>query len=108
MRYVCLICFDEKKLAALSPAEMRRLARESAGYDATMTPVETATTVRLRNGKATVSDGPFAETKEQLGGFLFIDAGNLDEAIDIASRIPWLRMGSVEIRATQHTRKEPR
>lgn len=113
MKYVCFICIDEKKLAALSPSETRRLAQESIEYDvalarrgryiaaAELKPVETATTVRLRNGKPTMTDGPFAETREQLGGIILIDAGNLDEAIGIASRIPALRLGCVEIRAAK-------
>jgi hypothetical protein len=61
-------------------------------------PVATATSVRVRNGKALVTDGPFAETREQLGGFFLIDAANLDEAIGIAGRIPAARLGTVEIR----------
>jgi len=113
VRYLCLICIDEKKLEALSPAETDRLVKESIDFDAALTkrggylagaalkPVETATTVRLRNGKPTVTDGPFAETKEQLGGIILIDAGNLDEAIEIAAKIPALRLGCVEIRATK-------
>jgi hypothetical protein len=61
-------------------------------------PVSTATSVRVRDGKRLVTDGPFAETREQLGGYFLIDAGNLDEAIDIAARIPGARVGTVEIR----------
>jgi hypothetical protein len=61
-------------------------------------PVATATSVRVRNGKALVTDGPFAETREQLGGFFLIDAANLDEAIGIAGRIPAARLGTIEIR----------
>jgi hypothetical protein len=61
-------------------------------------PVSTATTVQVRNGKRLVTDGPFAETREQLGGFFMVDAKNLDEAIDIAGRIPGARKGTVEIR----------
>jgi len=117
VKYVCLICIDEKKLAALSPAEMRRFVQESIEYDvalakrgrylaaAALKPVETATTVRLRNGKPIVTDGPFAETKEQLGGIILIDAGDLDEAIGIAARIPALRLGCVEIRAAKDMRE---
>ena len=60
--------------------------------------MSTATTVRVREGKRLVTDGPFAETREQLGGFFMIEAKNLDEAIDIAGRIPGARKGSVEIR----------
>lgn len=61
-------------------------------------PVVTATSVRVRGGKRTITDGPFAETREQLGGFFLIDAKDLDEAIAIASRIPGARKGTVEIR----------
>ena len=61
-------------------------------------PVHTATTVRVRNGKMSVTDGPFAETKEQLAGFYFIDARDLDEAIQIAAKIPPARVGSIEVR----------
>jgi hypothetical protein len=61
-------------------------------------PVSTATSVRIRDGKRLITDGPFAETREQLGGFYLIDAKNLDEAIDIAARIPPAKVGTVEIR----------
>jgi hypothetical protein len=61
-------------------------------------PVSTATSVRVRNGKPLVTDGPFAETREQLGGYFLIDARNLDEAIGIATRIPASRVGTVEVR----------
>jgi hypothetical protein len=61
-------------------------------------PVATATSVRVRDGKRLVTDGPFAETHEQLGGYFLVDAGNLDEAIDIAGQIPGARVGTVEIR----------
>jgi hypothetical protein len=61
-------------------------------------PIETATTVRIRNGKLLVTDGPFAETKEQLAGFYLIEAADLNEAIQIASKIPPAREGSVEVR----------
>jgi hypothetical protein len=60
--------------------------------------VQTATTVRVRDGKMSTTDGPFAETKEQLGGFYLIDAKNLDEAIQVASKIPSARIGSIEVR----------
>ena len=61
-------------------------------------PVTTATSVRVREGKRQITDGPFAETREQLGGFFLIDAANLDEAIDIAGRIPGAKRGTVEVR----------
>jgi hypothetical protein len=60
--------------------------------------VDTATTVRVRNGKVTLTDGPFAETKEQLAGFYLIDAQNLDDAIQVAAKIPPARVGSIEVR----------
>ena len=60
--------------------------------------VNTATSVQVRGGKAVITDGPFAETREQLGGYYLVDVANLDEAIDVASRIPGARMGTVEIR----------
>ena len=61
-------------------------------------PVATATSVRVRDGKRQITDGPFAETREQLGGFFLIDAANLDEAIDIAGRIPGAKKGTIEVR----------
>ena len=67
--------------------------------------VQTATTVRVRNGKVAVTDGPFAETKEQLAGFYMIDAKDLDEAIQIASRIPPARVGSIEVRPVRPIRE---
>jgi len=65
---------------------------------APLQPVSTATSVRVRDGKRLVTDGPFAETREHLGGYYLVNAGNLDEAIDIAGRIPGARVGTVEIR----------
>jgi hypothetical protein len=64
-------------------------------------PVNTATTVRVRNGKMSTTDGPFAETKEQLGGYYLIEARDLNEAIQVASRIPSARLGSIEVRPIQ-------
>jgi hypothetical protein len=63
-----------------------------------LTPVASATTVRIRDGKRTVTDGPFAETKEQLGGYYLVEAADLDEAINIAAKIPAAKHGSVEVR----------
>src|SRR3712207_9437075 len=71
-------------------------------------PTQTATTVRVRNGKTLTTDGPFAETKEQLGGYYLIDAKDLDEAIQVASKIPSARWGSVEIRPVVDFRSEER
>ena len=108
MKYMLLIYLDEK--AALSEterqecyAESTQLAHEihsSGQYLGAnpLHPTSMATSVRVRNGKKLVTDGPFAETREQLGGYFLIDAKNLDEAIGIAARIPMARKGIVEIR----------
>ena len=107
MKYMLLIYLDEQ---ALSEAERTHCYQESAELahqlnasgqylgTAPLHPTSTATSVRMREGKRLVTDGPFAETREQLGGFFLIDAKNLDEAIGIASRIPGGRWGTVEIR----------
>lgn len=107
MRYMLLIYQDEQALDEIERAECYResteLARElhAAGQylaAAPLHPTFTATSVRVRDGKRLVTDGPFAETREQLGGYFLIDAGNLDEAIAVASRIPMARKGTVEVR----------
>jgi hypothetical protein len=110
MRYLCLIYYDEKKLHALPQSERQALSDQSYAYcDALrqkgqfiaaepLEPVHTATTVRIHAGKISTTDGPFAETKEQLGGFFMIDVPDLNEAISIASKIPAGRIGSVEVR----------
>ena len=72
-------------------------------------PVQTATTVRVRNGRLSTTDGPFAETKEQLGGFFLIDARDLNDAIQVAAKIPSARLGSIEVRPVWEIRQqEPR
>lgn len=107
MKYICLVYSEEGKLHSLpeSPADSECLAfaRSLAetghllGGEA-LEPVRTAVTVRVRGGRTAVMDGPFAETKEQLTGFYYIDARDLNEAIQIASRIPPARVGSIEVR----------
>jgi hypothetical protein len=107
MKYLCLVYFDEKKLHAVpeSPEDTECHAYDQdvreRGYvlasDA-LQPVDTATTVRVNNGKVSVTDGPFAETKEQLGGFYLIEARDLNDAIQVASKIPAARIGCVEVR----------
>ncbi len=103
MKYLCLVYLEDRKLHAVpdhecaaSGAKLRAdgmlLVAEA------LQPVETATTVRVRNGRLSVTDGPFAETKEQLAGFYLIEARDLNEAIQVASRIPPAREGSVEVR----------
>jgi hypothetical protein len=110
MKYVAMIYVDEKTFAAQSYSDAniqeymkfeKWLATEKPGRklggDA-LQPIATATTVRVRDGKRVVTDGPFAETKEQLGGIYNIEAKNLDEAIEIASKIPDAKIGSIEVR----------
>ena len=110
MQYLCLIYDAETEWAKMSQAEQGKMYEEYmqftsdiknkgnhlAGHQ--LQPIATATTVRVRNGKRLTTDGPFAETKEQLGGFYMIEAKNLDEAIELASRIPSARVGSIEVR----------
>ena len=103
MRYVCLVYMAGKDLDAIPDRECATFAdalRASGRYVAAdaLQPVDTATTVRVRHGRATITDGPFAETKEQLAGFYVIEAQTLDEAIEVASRIPPARVGSIEVR----------
>ena len=107
MQYMLLIYLDEQ---ALSEAEREQCYQESAEYAhvlnssgqyltcAPLYPTSTATSVRVRDGKRLVTDGPFAETREQLGGFFLIHAHDLDEALGIAAKIPAGRWGTVEVR----------
>ena len=107
MRYMLLIYMDEQ---ALSETERQACYVESTALahdlkdkgqflaTSPLQPVATATSVRIREGRRIVTDGPFAETREQLGGFYMVNAANLDEAIGIAARIPGARKGTVEIR----------
>jgi hypothetical protein len=110
MKYLCLIYDDEKQLAAMPKDESDAFMgeyfaftegiRESGHYVAgeALHPVQTATTVRIRGGRVSTTDGPFAETKEQLGGFYLIEARDLNDAIQVAAKIPSARTGSVEVR----------
>jgi hypothetical protein len=107
MKYMLLIYLDEK---ALSEADRNQCYKDSTKFahqlnasgqflaTAPLHPTSTATSVRMRDGKPLVTDGPFAETREQLGGFFMVDAKDLDEAINIASKIPAGKWGTVEIR----------
>ncbi len=103
MKYLCLVYLDEKRLDDLPDSDC--LAYDAAirksGHcvaSEALQSVQTATTVRVRNGKVSVTDGPFAETKEQLAGFYLIEAKDLNEAVQLAARIPPARVGSVEVR----------
>jgi hypothetical protein len=110
MKYLCLVYFEGKIWDIMSQKESEALGEESFVYDQALMKsghfiaaealdsVHTATTVRVRNGKMSTTDGPFAETKEVLGGFILVHARDLDEAIQIASKIPLARWGSIEVR----------
>jgi hypothetical protein len=110
MRYLCLVYFDEQAMAAMSEAETEACVRDSVAYDGVLQArgqlvvahalesVRTATTVRVRNGRMSTTDGPFAETREQLGGFILIEARDLNEAIQVAAGIPLAKRGSIEVR----------
>ena len=110
MKYLCLIYSDETIWPRLSKAEMEQMMAEYLAFSASikqsghhvdnarLQPTHTATSVRIRDGKLSATDGPFAETKEQLGGFYLIEARDLNEAIQIASRIPGARVGTIEVR----------
>lgn len=103
MKYLCLVYGQEEKMATVDDAHcvaFDQKLRDSGRCHASdaLQPVHTATTVRVREGEVHVSDGPFAETKEQLAGFYMIEAENLDEAIEIASQIPPATIGSIEVR----------
>jgi hypothetical protein len=103
MKYLCLVYMEPEKLRAVPDRECLACGdgmRQSGVLVAAeaLQPVDTATTVRVRNGKLTVTDGPFAETKEHLAGFYLIDARDLNDAIQVAAKIPPAREGSVEVR----------
>ena len=110
MQYLLLIYDAETEWAKMSQAEQGKMYEEYmqftsdiknkgnhlAGHQ--LQPIATATTVRVRNGKRLTTDGPFAETKEQLGGYYLVEAKDLDEAISIAAKIPGAKHGSIEVR----------
>jgi len=113
MKYLCLVYGEEAKIGAMDDrhclafdTELR--ARGQCVASEALEPVSTATTVRVRNGRLTVTDGPFAETKEQLAGFYLIEARDLNEAIQLASKIPPAEVGSIEIRPIRPIRERPR
>ena len=120
MKYLCLAYEEESRLNSLSRNEWDLLRRETLdyveelrqkGYLITAEPlqsVQSAATVRVRNGRLSVTDGPFAETKETLGGFFLVDARDLNEAIRIASRWPSARLGSIEVRPLEAELREER
>ena len=104
MRYALLICRDENAGAGTEPAQLAGFAAlaEKLGDrlvgSTRLRPVATATTVRVRGGDVVIADGPFAETKEQIGGYFVVDCKDLDEAIELAGKIPGARHGAIEVR----------
>lgn len=119
MKYLALVYYQEKIMDAMSAREWIDLNQECiAGVDdltrkghflagQALQPVETATTVRVRDGRVTTTDGPFAETKEQLASFYMLEARDLNEAIQLAARIPPARYGSIEVRPVRELVREP-
>ena len=113
MRYLCLVYADETVLPSIPDADCVDYdegLRESGLCIASeaLEPVATATTVRVRKGVRSVTDGPFAETKEQLAGFYLIEARDLDEAIEVAAKIPPAQVGSIEVRPVRPIRETVR
>ena len=103
MKYLCLVYGEEDKIAAMDDHECLACDAElrAGGHcvaSEALQPVATATTVRIRNGRLSVYDGPFAETKEALAGFYLIEARDLNEAIQVAGRLPSAPLGTVEVR----------
>ena len=113
MQYLCLIYSDEKQVATMSGDDRAQMHREYMAYTDdikksnhylggnALNPTQTATTVRVRNGALTTTDGPFAETKEQLGGYYLIEAKDLNDALQVAAKIPSAKLGTVEVRPIQ-------
>src|SRR5258705_10185903 len=103
MKYLCLVYGEEKKISAMTDDDCMAYdqALRNAGQciaSEALQPVRTATTVRVRDGKVSIRDGPFAETKEVLAGFYLIDAADLNEAVQVASKMPPARVGTIEVR----------
>jgi hypothetical protein len=110
MKYLCLVYYNEAAMQERGDDHWQSLNQECQSYSgglqesgvmldgSALQPVSTATTVRMRDGQVSVTDGPFAETKEQLAGFYLIEANDLNDAIRVASRIPPARYGSIEVR----------
>jgi hypothetical protein len=119
MRYLCLVYQDEEKIDAMPEDEYGDIMNEVLAYrdelqqngnyiaSSPLQPVQCATTIRVRHGKMTITDGPFAETREQVGGFYLIEATDLNDAIRVASKMPPARIGSIEIRPLKEVNSEP-
>jgi hypothetical protein len=110
MQYLLLIYRNEAELGKMGPADRKQMMEDYGGYTQSiiqsghfkagdgLQPATTATTVRVREGKTLTTDGPFAETREQLGGYYLVEAKDLDTALGLAARIPGARTGSIEVR----------
>jgi len=110
MKYLLLCCHEEKKLDSMSKSECDAIMEETVAYCEVLKKsghligvealesVQTAMTVQVRNGKLSVTDGPFAETKEQVGGYFLIDARDVNEVIQVALKFPSVRFGTMEVR----------
>ena len=124
MKYLFFYCHEEKKFDSMPKSEGDALMNETLTYceklkrsghlivATPLEPIQIAVTVRVRNGGLSLTDGPFAETKEQIGGFFLIEARDINEAVQIASRFPSVRLGSIEVRPVrelprQETEGEP-
>lgn len=117
MKYACLVYLDEAQIGQLPQGDWDEFNKECLAFGQTIAdsghrlggealePSYTATTLRVRSGKVSTTDGPFAETKEQLAGFYLIEAKDLNEALDVASRIPPARYGSIEVRPVREVRE---
>ena len=113
MKYLCLVYGEERNIQTMDDHECLAFdqgLRDSGRCVASeaLEPVATAATVRVRHGKVSISDGPFAETKEALAGFYLIEARDLNDAIQMASKIPPARVGSIEVRPVRPIREQPR
>lgn len=116
MKYLCLVYFEQSIWDTMSESDAAAINKESMAYDEelknsgylitaqALQSVQTATTLSVRNGNVSVTDGPFAETKEVLGGFLLIEARDLNDAIRVASRVPLARLGKIEVRPVMEVR----
>jgi hypothetical protein len=119
MKYVCLIYSERQRIDALPKPEWDAILAEYGAFSdgirqtgqlvaaEALQPVQAAKTLRIRHGKLSVTDGPFAETKEQLGGFFLIEARDLAEAVQVASKIPGARWGSIEVRPVMQFDQQP-
>lgn len=110
MQYLCLVCLDSEIAASLSKAQWKDVERDSLDYDdvlrsggnyvtsSALKAPETARTIRIRDGRRSLTDGPYVETKEHVAGFILIEAENMDDAMEKAAGIPLARIGSIEVR----------